>query len=185
MFAWLIIILGILACVHFVYEGIIVPSWRRGLRYRLFALRDDLRDVMADKDSDLDVEAFGFLQDSMNTSLGLLRRIDIRVLCEARRKFDDDPDLLRRIARREEKLRHYDHEEFQRIRRQSIRVFATAFVVNSMGFILMLWPVWITMMAAHQFKRVWNFFKKIMLRITYTPENEAHRYFNDNMMHPA
>jgi hypothetical protein len=55
-----------LAALHFVYESILAPSFRLSLRFKLFVLRDEVRQLKIDCASSLNDRHFDFLQDSIN-----------------------------------------------------------------------------------------------------------------------
>lgn len=185
MFAWLLIILGVIACIHFVYEGIIVPSCRRKIRYALFALRDDLRALLAEEGDNLDLTVFSNMQDSINASLRFLHHIDIRFLYEARKEFRKNESLANRVSRRYAEVLNCDLKALQNIRKESMRLFLEAFAINSMGFLLMMTPIWLAMACVCYIKRLFGGLKRIMACIIYTPESESQRFNFDDTPHLA
>ncbi len=169
MIAWLIIAVTVLAVVHFVYEAILLPSFRQDIRYRLFALRDQLRALMADESAGLDPEVFRYMQSSLNVKLAFLHRVDIRIIYYANRLYKKDEAFASRIRKRQSEIDNYQHEEFQAINKQSLNLFAVAFVLNSMGFILVCSPFFLI-------SSIIKYFGDGLGRIACTPERDSQHY---------
>lgn len=70
-----IIIFGTLCFSYFIYEGIVAPSLRLHQRFRLFALRDELREVRRAN-----------LKDGRSKDCGCSRKETVRAMGKARRK---------------------------------------------------------------------------------------------------
>ena len=67
--------------MHFIYESIILPSIRLSLRFKLFALRDQLRRmVMQGTASD---EVFRIQQSSINNAINMLSWADQAMISRA------------------------------------------------------------------------------------------------------
>lgn len=184
MIAWLIIAVTVLAVVHFVYEAILLPSFRQDIRYRLFALRDQLRSLMADERDGLEPEAFRYMQESLNIKLAFLHRVDIRLIYYANRMFEKNDALASRVKKRESEIANYQHEEFQAIRKKALILFGVAFILNSLGFIVMCLPVFFVMFVCRHIGNAIQYFDNGLRRISCTSEAES-RYYDNDMLTPA
>ena len=101
MLAYTIIALAFLALVHFVVETILLPTYRVGLRYRLFAARDALRMMKATQSDSIDAEVFVCLQEAINAGVHLVRTIDFVTLRRLEKALEDNPGLRQRVERRQ------------------------------------------------------------------------------------
>jgi hypothetical protein len=72
-----IIVLLALAVFHFVHESILAPSFRLSLRFRLFVLRDEVRQLKIECAESLNDEHFVFLQDSINGLISIRYGISV------------------------------------------------------------------------------------------------------------
>lgn len=100
-------IMFFLALVHFIYESILAPSWRLRLRFRLFALRDELRALKGECRGLLDDEHFAYLQDSINTMIAMLHRYDVAAVAAAELRYRRDPEFRRCVEIRTAILDHH------------------------------------------------------------------------------
>jgi hypothetical protein len=120
-----------LALLHFVYEGILAPSFRLHLRFRLFALRDELRRIKVVKGETLDGNVFAYVQEKINVGLKVLSRTDIELVWRTHMLINENPALANRIERRIRLVRDCPLDEIISIDRQVGRVAIMAFTVNS------------------------------------------------------
>lgn len=120
-----------LALAHFIYESVLAPSWRLSLRYRLFALRDEVRALKADCGDLLDDERFAYLQDSINTMIAMLHRCGVAAIIAAELRYRRDPEFKRRVDARAAILDDCNIPQAQNIRRRSLHLIARAIAVNS------------------------------------------------------
>lgn len=136
--AVVLLLMLFLAIIHFVYESILLPSIRLRLRFRMFALRDDLRSLACEKTDELDSKVYEQMQDSINTALAFLYRIDVRSIYEVAQLLKSDTSLKERAGKRAHEIENYPMEELQNIRRKCLTVFALALFANSAIFFLYL-----------------------------------------------
>ena len=139
--ALLFVILAALAFTHFLYEGILAPSLRFELRLKLFALRDELRDLKLKLGDDLSDEVFRDLQNSINGAVMRLNQIDLGLLKTAREAFERDEKLRRRVERRIAMLEACPIEEVRIIRSRHFQLLDYALLINSGGWIPYLIPI--------------------------------------------
>lgn len=134
--ATLILILIAISVAIFIYESIILPSIRLKIRYKLFALRDELR-ILKMETEDFEDLPFKYAQESMNMALAYLRHFDIASFIEADRFFKQNPAVYKRATKRCEVLASCKIEEFQEIRRQYIDTLVLASAANSFGLLVL------------------------------------------------
>lgn len=128
-----------LALSHFIYESILAPSWRLSLRFRLFALRDEVQALKTRRDL-LDDEHYAYLQDSINTMIAMLHRYDIAAIIAAEFRYHRDPGFRIRVDTRATILDGCDLPEAQSVRRSSVDLIARAIAVNSGMLCAPLYP---------------------------------------------
>lgn len=139
-----IIILTAVAVLHFVYESIVAPSLRLGLRYELFRLRDEVRllkieELHADSEGPQFVERhFHELQDSINSLICILYGFDLVTVCAISEEIDRDAGLKQRVEARSRSLDDCALPEVLAIRRRQFRMAARALAVNSGPMLLWL-----------------------------------------------
>lgn len=137
----LIFIIAFLALFHFVYESILAPSFRLSLRFKLFALRDELRALKIECGARLDDKHFHFLQDSINALISVLFRVDITLMAIAVQSYKTDPEFRRRVDERAKILDDCTVEPAREIRRKSLWIFAQALAVNCGIFFTIVAPI--------------------------------------------
>lgn len=129
-----------LALAHFIYESVLAPSWRLSLRYRLFALRDEVRALKGDCRHLFDAEHYAYLQDSISTMIAMLHRYDVAAIAAAELRYRRDPEFRRRVDVRARILDNCNIPQAQSIRRRSIELIARATAVNSGMLCAPLYP---------------------------------------------
>jgi hypothetical protein len=129
--SYLILVLVSLATIHFVYESIIAPSLRLSIRYDLFALRDQLRSLKIEHADQLDDKHFHYLQDSINSIILALPRIDAMTIAHVKNAIEKDAALKERLIARQKILDDCTIPELRGIRKKSIELSVVALGVNS------------------------------------------------------
>src|SRR5882724_446379 len=124
------IILIALAVVHFVYESILAPSFRLSLRFKLFALRDEARQLKIDCADALSDKHFDFLQASINNLISNLNRFDMATFLGVGFESKRDPSFLKSAEERSRMLDDCNIPRAREIRQQSLRIIPAAIVIN-------------------------------------------------------
>jgi hypothetical protein len=135
------LILTALALVNLLYERVLSPSFRFSLRLRLFALRDELRELKITHGGKIDNELFRTLQGSINATINRLASIDLRLLTEAHIAFEHDAELRKYAEDKEALLEACALEEVRRIREKHIKLMMLTLTVNSGGWVPYVIPV--------------------------------------------
>lgn len=136
---YLIYILIGLAFLHFVYEAILAPSFRLNLRFKLFAVRDDLRWLRAERE--IPDEIFRSLQNGLNNSIRLLPRTDLATVWRAHRVISRDPKLKSLRDKQWEALQTQLDETTRPLFKRCASLFVSALVVNNGMIVILLLPV--------------------------------------------
>lgn len=87
------VILFVLCIVHYVYQAIILPSFRQSARDELFILRDRLRDRLIEVQDSADkktLRAFKEVDDGINRSLNRLHLLTFTNFIKASLKFKEE-----------------------------------------------------------------------------------------------
>lgn len=159
-----LMVLFILAILHFAYEGIILPSIRLKLRYNLFALRDELR-LLKLSNKKLDDNTFRYIQGAINVSIYLLDSINFGLLLTANRIIARNDEIQKRIKKRNDLIEKCQVEEIKQIRRKTYRILRSTLLANSGGWYFYVMPIVVVMVSLGQIKK---FVKEIIL----VPESE-------------
>lgn len=131
----------LLATFHFVYEGIILPSIRVHLRYRLFALRDRLRYLQLTPGNNLQNDVFDSMQGSINSTIKFLPNINLYLLSVAREAYKKEPELRERVVESQTLLESCSIEEIKAIQRESTNLFGYALIANLGGLLIYIIPI--------------------------------------------
>ena len=138
--ATLFITIVFLAMAHFVYEGILAPSIRLRLRYRIFEQRDRLRELKIVRD-DVSPEIFHAIHDSINTAVELIHAINFSVVCQLDSVLKKNPGLREQIDRRKELLDRCCVDEIKSIRSRTSTIIGEALIANTLGTVIWMIPV--------------------------------------------
>jgi hypothetical protein len=136
-----LLLIAVAAAYHFIYEGILAPSFRLSLRFKLFALRDRVRELKMIHGDQLDSAAFGYLQDSVNTGIRILPDFTFGTLAQAKELLKNHPELRNRLAERDRLLESCRVPEVSQIWKQASGIMEQALFVNSGGWLIYVVPV--------------------------------------------
>jgi len=173
MMTWLILIFLFLAVFHLVYEAILLPTIRQSLRYRLFALRDQLRRMTFNPQDPLDEEVFESLQESLNSSVKLVPVLNLSTIDTLCRVLRTDEQLRREVNRRDQLIKNCPKEEIRGIRDKRNEVMARVLAANAAALLVYLLPVAIVVGLA-LFLKV-QLLNPTMDLILSAPEHDLHR----------
>jgi hypothetical protein len=151
LMATLIIILFIVASIHFLYESTILPSIRVGLRFDLFELRDRLRNLLDTKK--IDSDKYRHLQSSINATIDSLHSLDMLGFVNCQRVLKANPRWNDLVTKRQQEIDSYDQPEFREIRKRHIQLAMKTFAANSGMLIfylglfivpaILVWKFWV------------------------------------------
>jgi hypothetical protein len=138
---YLILGFALLAILHFVYEGILAPSYRVEYAYQVFRLRDALRLLKIKQARAIADKPFTYMQDSMNGIVRNIENIDGVMLVECMHKIHHDKEFR---ARNEERVKVIDscqHPEAKQLRARSARIIERILTVNNGAWMFYLVPI--------------------------------------------
>lgn len=142
--SYFLLFMMVVVSFHFVYESIIAPSWRLSIRFRLFALRDELRTLKIEHGDRLDNKHFHYLQDSINSIIQALPRLEVTTIAHVKQAIENDAELKKRLIARQKILDDCAYPEMSNIRKKSIALSIEALGANSAGW----WIYFIPLMTA-------------------------------------
>lgn len=134
-----LIVLAVVILVNYVLEAGIAPSERLQLRFRLFALRDRLRDLKM-QNPELSDEVFDLVQDELNCGIYLLPLISATLMAKAKNGIANDESWRSRIKKRRHLLETCGNDEVRRIDAESTEVLRDALAINSIGWMIYILP---------------------------------------------
>lgn len=148
--SWLIIFIFAVSAVHFIYQGILLPTIRLKIRFQLFALRDELRNEFIK--NPFDKKVFVNLNDGINGVIERLHKVDFMSLVSMSQAFKQDPALE---ARSDENSKAVEMcgEKVVAIRDKAIGMVGLTFLANSAGGIAILFPIAIFIYACSKILR--------------------------------
>jgi len=150
---YVIFVFVVLAIWHWWYETILAPSLRLELRFKLFKLRDELRDLKI-RGAVLDDKHFHYLHDSINNAIHFLPRLDMAMLIYMARRMRDDKEFNARVTARSKVLDDCKSTEAMEIRTKTIHLVATVLSVNSGAWFFYLIPVALAMLCYQWTKNI-------------------------------
>lgn len=165
---YLFLVILSLAIIHFLYEGIIAPSLRLNLRYRLFALRDELRTLKQQHGDSLPNDVFMSLQSAINNAILLLHRVNVEVVSKTEAAIHNDKQLAKRIEERIALIENCGVKEVRVVQAKACRTLREALLVNNGGWLIYIVPIFMLVFSA---SRLTNFAKEAIA----IPENELER----------
>lgn len=154
--ATLIVVLAIVAGMHFIYEGIIAPSLRDELKDRMFELRDELRAIRMERRNDCPKEAFEIAHNGINQYVNRLHWVTISFITEFSLEHRD-PKLRAEVQRRRRIVEECGIPELSDVVKRGNKVVERALLVNSAALlVLALPPVVVAAVATALPKKVYG-----------------------------
>lgn len=149
-----IIVLGIVAIGHFVYESIIAPSLRMHLRNKLFVLRDEIRTVRMEGVCADDEEVFWYTHDGINNLLDRLTWMTLHARITITTAYTHDTKLQKLLQGRKSMLDNCKDLRIREIFHRTSVVVEEAFVVNMGAWAFYIVPIAIFLTSLGQLKRL-------------------------------
>lgn len=141
MINYLILLLLLSAIFHFIIENIAIPEYRVLLRYRLYALRDQLRELEMTNPEGVSQEAFAVLNESINSWVHDISQISLTDYVEIKRALEVDEELQQAVKERMSVVHNVENKEFEQIHLDVMRNITKAIGFNSMGWGVYFLPV--------------------------------------------
>ena len=177
--AYLLITITILAVVHFVVETTLLPSYRLKTRFQAFALRDELRNLKMTSPLDLSGKEYNFLQESINVTVEFLSFFNIKSAIDSYTFFKKNPGISKEADCRQKVIYECANEQYQSIRKRTLRLARETFLANSAMLILYLFPFMLAIVIVAFFVKKLNDCTTLIHNIVYRamsmPENDMPR----------
>jgi len=164
----IILILVIIATIHFVYDGILLPSIRMQLRNRLFALRDQARRHAIARSESLDKDAFDLIHNGINLFLNRLPQITISTAVRAQQMYEKQSSIRREVNKHSQIIDQCTDNELVDIFKQSNEILSFALIANTAGWFIYIIPIALFVLA---FKKVLGLVKDITLMPRHLTES--------------
>jgi hypothetical protein len=156
MIPLLFVILFSLALFHWAYEFAIAPSWRLGIRYKLFALRDELRNFATQRGIQLDKQAIETLEDVLNSAIHNMREINFGFVLAFSSRYRSDESFRKRMDHRRSVVEGYQDPDFRSICHRYQHLFREINVANSGGWFVYLVPLVYMAVCWKWLRRFWK-----------------------------
>jgi hypothetical protein len=165
MMAVLLFLLFVLVLFHWAYESAIAPSWRLGLRYKLFALRDELRNFAAQKGIQLDHTAINTLEESINSATYYMREINFGFIYSFNTRYKCDESFRKRVNHRRAVLEEYQDVEFRAMRKRYEHIFREINLANCGGWMIYLIPIVYVAIC-------WEWLRRLYVKLSVVPSTD-------------
>ncbi len=164
-----------LAIWHFIWEGMLLPTIRMHLRYKLFNLRDQIRNLKYEMNDDFDSKTFHEVQHYINASINLLPVISPFLLFESMRRYSDDDQFRSRIEATLHALKAIDNADIEKVLTQTTKLTLQALLYNMGGWIPYAAPFLPIILLVKYLNRSTKRLTKSISTLLSTPENELKR----------
>jgi hypothetical protein len=126
---------------HFVYEGIVAPTFRMEKRYQLFELRDELRMAHIRGGDRFPKKHFEYMQDSLNGLIHHADRIDITAMIACQVQMGADKSFHERVLARVKWMNECPSEQVRNIRQRTVEVVDQLVAINNGAWAAFIVPV--------------------------------------------
>lgn len=137
----LILAFLILVLFHFIYEYIIAPTLRRNLSFKLFKLRDELRNLAIESEDNINKEVYTYLQNTINNTIKFVDILDFRILYNMKEIIEHDGKLQKMIKKYNEMFEKNATDEMRYIRERKLFVVKEIILVNTFGMFVYIIPI--------------------------------------------
>ena len=144
MNTWFIILCW-LCVLHLCYEFIVLPTMHLRNRYKLFALRDRLRDYEIKNGQKLNKGLIRYMYGSINVAIQTLDFFDMALLFKSERIISKDEEVRSRVEKNSAMFDKYATDELRKIKREMFGILFITVCLN--GFMLSLYFLPITLLV--------------------------------------
>jgi hypothetical protein len=140
-FSIAIIFLGLIALLHLIYETILLPSIRLHFRFKVFGLRDQLREIKLKKSNAVNDSLFEDMETSINNAIKILPFVNLHTMKIAADRFHSDKELQKLMEKRKKLIDECPIPEIKKIRNQLFQIVEFVFAFNTAMWFIYLLPV--------------------------------------------
>ncbi|HHT7758170.1 hypothetical protein ABWE99_10720 [Pasteurella multocida] len=151
---WLFYITVVLAIGHFVYESIIAPNLRVGIRNELFEIKDELDSICLDELSENDKVIYYMLHSSLTGLMLRLPKLNISLMKEAQHKFETDDKFRDRVLKRIQLIESSHNTVLKELYHRSNKAFSDAFIINIGAWSMLLVPLLFVVKAMEKTQKI-------------------------------
>lgn len=162
MIPFLLVVLFSLALFHWAYEAAIAPSVRLGARYKLFALRDELRNFVVREGTHLDNPAIHLLEESINSTIEFMREINFGFILAFQQRCTADESFRKRVEHRRAVIEGFEAPEFQALRKKFEHIFRDVTILNGGGWFVYVVPIALLGIC-------WEWLRRVMVKLCVVP----------------
>ena len=137
--ATLIFIAFFLVVFHFVLEAVILPNFRLNMRYKYFALRDELIALKCDKK--IADDTFRYVHSMINTSIAIMADFDLGSFVMIKQKIAKDDSARKSIAKRVKRIESAQEPRVKEIYNEIGKLGLKVIAANSSGLVIYLLPL--------------------------------------------
>jgi hypothetical protein len=139
--ATLIFILILLSIFHYLYDSILLPTYRLELRYELFKYRDELIELKSNQTDLINDQVFALVYNSINFSMNRLSNLTLSNMYHYKRELDKNPELKQKNDNLVQMIFDCKSEELNMLYRKISLVSLKAFALNMGSWFIYFIPV--------------------------------------------
>ncbi|MCT8631639.1 hypothetical protein NUS50_04195 [Glaesserella parasuis] len=151
---WLFYITLALAIGHFIYESIIAPNLRVGIRNELFEIKDELDLISLDELSENDKTIYYMLHSSLTGLMLRLPKLNLSLMKEAQDKFETDAKFRAKVLKKRQLIESSHNTTLKDLYRRSNNAFSDAFIINTGAWFMLLFPLLFVMKAMAKAQKI-------------------------------
>ncbi|ALU75244.1 hypothetical protein AUW17_08215 [Tenacibaculum dicentrarchi] len=144
-----------------------MPSFRLELRYKLFELRDELRNIKSEENSKVSDDVFDILEGTVCTVINRLPFFSLSAQMDAFKEYESNKSFQNRVEKRKNILEGCQDERIKRINRELIDIASVASVLNAGGWIYIAIPFLLIILTFAFITQSIRSFKTILIKETY------------------
>ncbi|MCD6326805.1 hypothetical protein J7M28_04525 [bacterium] len=129
------------AVLSLIFCGIIAPTIHDHLRYRLFEIRDHLREVMYERPDDISLEQAKLLHYGINNSINSPGNVNFYTCHCIKKSLDQDDSLRKRVEDNMKVIWSCESEQFKLMHAKAMETLLYALLVNVTMWFVLLIPV--------------------------------------------
>lgn len=139
--AYIIIALGMIAAWHFIYESILLPSFRQQFRFELYQLRDQLREVKAQFPKQCENASFHVLDNSISWQIDNQHKLTCSLLKQTEVQLKNDAEFREKVEHRVKAVEACQLPDYTAVVAARTELFKKALIFNSLSWVPYVFPL--------------------------------------------
>lgn len=180
MVVFLFFLIMVLAFWHFAYEAILLPNFRLFLRYKLFEIRDELRNHHFIKTSKENQGAYIYLESSVNSAIAHLPSMSLAVIYSFSKELKANQELSKQLQKKREQFDTCDDKKIHELSDKLASIISIAILVNSGAWVPYLFPI---LIIASIFGLITSWIqncKDLVQGLTLTPNHQVEKIMSSH-----